>query len=243
MKNHIKISIPNPCSENWDEMQINGCGRFCASCEKTVVDFTKMDDMDFVAYFQNIKNVPCGKFTEKQLSIDIPFRSRPLLSFGGISKYVAASMIALAGLSGKVFGQQHTSIVQAPVKPNEAKKANSSTASNSTVIRGRVLDENNEGLPGASVSIPALNASIMADVDGNFEIIINNNDPKIVYYDLQVAYIGYGSKTHSINIFTHPDIVLIQFNEKELQYMGGAITTIQATNWMRFKWWVKNNLL
>jgi len=34
------IEIKNPCYENWDKMKPNHDGRFCLSCQKTVIDFT-----------------------------------------------------------------------------------------------------------------------------------------------------------------------------------------------------------
>ena len=42
MENKYKITIPEPCHENWDEMTPRENGRFCMSCSKTVVDFTSM---------------------------------------------------------------------------------------------------------------------------------------------------------------------------------------------------------
>lgn len=152
MKNVKKILIPNPCSENWDEMKINSCGRFCASCEKTVVDFTRMDDAEFVAYFQNNKHIPCGIITERQLSLNIPFRSKPLLRFTKINKYVAASMLAVAGLNGKMYGQSLTT-EQSPIDNKNVQKSSTIHIQDSLTISGVILDERNKGIPGASIKI------------------------------------------------------------------------------------------
>lgn len=40
MENNIRIE--NPCHENWNLMSRNQKGRFCDSCNKTVIDFSKM---------------------------------------------------------------------------------------------------------------------------------------------------------------------------------------------------------
>ena len=42
MERNFKITIPQPCHENWDQMTPKDNGRFCLSCSKTVVDFTSM---------------------------------------------------------------------------------------------------------------------------------------------------------------------------------------------------------
>lgn len=42
MKN--RISIQNPCPENWEEMQDAPEGKFCEKCSKCVVDLTEKTD-------------------------------------------------------------------------------------------------------------------------------------------------------------------------------------------------------
>jgi len=43
-------------------------GRFCGSCEKSVVDFTNMSDFSIVNYLENHKHEKvCGRFTKPQL--------------------------------------------------------------------------------------------------------------------------------------------------------------------------------
>jgi len=74
MEKNLKITIPEPCHENWDKMTPNENGRFCLSCTKTVVDFTSMLPDEIQHYFISNKNV-CGRFKSEQLSeinIQIP---------------------------------------------------------------------------------------------------------------------------------------------------------------------------
>ncbi len=67
MKN-MQLHIDSPCQENWAAMTPEGQGRFCASCSKTVVDFTAMSDREVMAYFQNRKGEVCGRFYNDQLN-------------------------------------------------------------------------------------------------------------------------------------------------------------------------------
>ena len=64
----IQYSIQNPCDESWNDMKPESIGRFCGSCEKTVVDFTSMSDFSIVNYLEKHKNEKvCGRFTQPQL--------------------------------------------------------------------------------------------------------------------------------------------------------------------------------
>lgn len=64
----IKYSIQNPCDESWNKMQPEATGRFCGSCEKSVIDFTGMSDFSIVNYLESHKNEKvCGRFTKPQL--------------------------------------------------------------------------------------------------------------------------------------------------------------------------------
>jgi hypothetical protein len=38
----LRISIPSPCSENWDEMESAGCNRFCGACSETIHDLAEL---------------------------------------------------------------------------------------------------------------------------------------------------------------------------------------------------------
>ncbi|WP_343587961.1 hypothetical protein [Flavobacterium sp.] len=78
MERKHKISIPEPCSEDWNKMMPNENGRFCMSCSKTVVDFTSMLPEEIQHYFiQNQNQKICGRFRKSQLetiTIQIPDR-------------------------------------------------------------------------------------------------------------------------------------------------------------------------
>lgn len=67
MKNY-KLRIPKPCHKDWEEMTANEKGKFCASCSKTVIDFTKNSTYEIKKYLiENINQRVCGHFHRKQL--------------------------------------------------------------------------------------------------------------------------------------------------------------------------------
>jgi hypothetical protein len=78
MERKLKITIPEPCHENWDKMTPKDNGRFCISCSKTVIDFTSMLPDEVQHFFiQNQNKKICGRFKNEQLEsliIQIPSR-------------------------------------------------------------------------------------------------------------------------------------------------------------------------
>ena len=67
MKKH-KITIPNPCHENWNKMTEDEKGRFCGVCNKTVIDFTQMSEQEVEAFFKKPAASLCGRFRKEQLA-------------------------------------------------------------------------------------------------------------------------------------------------------------------------------
>ncbi len=66
----MKISINEPCHENWDKMSANDQGAFCLSCQKNVVDFSKKTLSQIKEFFESKKDSSsvCGRFKEDQLT-------------------------------------------------------------------------------------------------------------------------------------------------------------------------------
>lgn len=64
-----QINVPKPCSQNWNSMLPNKDGRFCNSCSKTVVDFTKMEIPEIKNYLieNSGKEGVCGHFKFDQV--------------------------------------------------------------------------------------------------------------------------------------------------------------------------------
>lgn len=66
--NQAKIVLTNPCSENWDSMQVDPVGRFCQSCQKSVIDFSSKSDDEIKAFLKDKKGKKlCGRFYVHQV--------------------------------------------------------------------------------------------------------------------------------------------------------------------------------
>ena len=67
----FQLSIPSPCHEDWSKMSGVEKGRFCNSCQKTVVDFTHMSDREIATFFKKPAGSMCGRLHADQLDRDI----------------------------------------------------------------------------------------------------------------------------------------------------------------------------
>ena len=108
MSKYLSIHIPTSCHENWDNMTPLTQGRHCDSCEKTVVDFTGMSDIQLANFFAKKKENVCGRFYSNQLytAIAIPKKEIPWL------KYFFTITLPAFLFSQKGFGQNKNSIAE-----------------------------------------------------------------------------------------------------------------------------------
>src|SRR3954471_1426107 len=79
----ISLTIPGPCHEDWNKMTPCDKGKFCASCQKTVIDFTNMSDRQIAEHFKKQEGSVCGRFMGDQLNrdIDIPRKRIPWIKY------------------------------------------------------------------------------------------------------------------------------------------------------------------
>ncbi|MFT5823641.1 MAG: hypothetical protein ACI8ZM_004903, partial [Crocinitomix sp.] len=65
----MRVNIPSPCSENWNEMSTTQRGAFCQKCAVDVIDFSKKNAQEVKETLKaNIGKHMCGRFTTTQLA-------------------------------------------------------------------------------------------------------------------------------------------------------------------------------
>jgi hypothetical protein len=120
----IHLSIPKPCHENWDAMTQNEKGRFCASCQKTVIDFTNMNDRQLADFFKKPPTSLCGHFYQDQLErdIEIPRKRIPWIRYFFQISLPALLFSMKATAQGKVSSRGDTVVL--PLRSPETARKN-----------------------------------------------------------------------------------------------------------------------
>jgi len=107
MKQKIQISIPEPCHESWQNMTPVEKGRFCASCQKTVLDFTYLSDNEIINLVNKNDNL-CGRINVSQLNRNLIETKRTSNYFG----YFATSVLAFLGVGTSTIVAQEKPITE-----------------------------------------------------------------------------------------------------------------------------------
>ncbi|MBE7632759.1 hypothetical protein F7642_00155 [Tenacibaculum finnmarkense genomovar ulcerans] len=158
MKNQFSLEINTPCSEKFNEFKSTKLGGFCNSCNKEVIDFTKMTAQEISYYFNNntSKNT-CGQFNQKQLTT---YNEKPIRR----KKYGFLATLGLAVLSLFSFNTTQAQEGNTPIDKNNIDLNNQEK---DILVKGVVSDES-WPLPGTSVFLEGTDIGTETDFDGNF---------------------------------------------------------------------------
>lgn len=185
MTHKIKISIPEPCHENWLEMSPTEKGKFCSACQKNVIDFTKSSDSEILVTYNENENL-CGRFRISQLNQNmiIPKEKK------SIWMIVAASIIAFLGLGNQTAQAQGKIRVEQTDKKQQSNSINIKSTKNK--YSGILLDKYDNPLPGAAVMVKGSKTGIYTDIDGKFTVDAEKGDK------LKISAIGYENQEFTL---------------------------------------------
>lgn len=81
----MKVTLPNPCAEKYDNMSPTELGRMCKVCNTEVVDFTNWETKDIVDYIHKSNQKVCGRINTQRAPINGILRIKWF-------KYIAAAL-------------------------------------------------------------------------------------------------------------------------------------------------------
>ena len=264
MSKQLQLSVPIPCRENWDNMTKVEKGKFCASCQKQVIDFSTMSDREIATFFKkpilslSKDGSVCGRFMQHQLErpIEIPKKRIPWVKyfFQITIPFFLASLKASA--QGNVVIKTNKTVCIPSLKSHVeiepvakgiwgdtilANLKNSFTPKleecfigiagavsfriekKSTLLVGRVVNQNGEAIPFASVAIKGTKTMTACDSAGNFKLTCKNTKGRITLVSSSVGFIPVEKQIDLVkDSFT--DIILMQNNQVSGEVVVTAYT-------------------
>lgn len=197
MKPSFQLNIEHPCHEQWESFTPTATGGFCASCQKNVIDFSKMSESELVAFFRDRLNSSqnlCGRFREDQLrkSYNIEEWFPTLhVEHDQLQYEIPVKVISQKGRDKaiKLPLIKHMKMVRNMAAAILTFLCLEEGIGQTRVVSGQVIDaEGKEALPGVSITIKGTQRGTVTDSTGNYRISVSDNDT------LVFSFIGFEFK-------------------------------------------------
>ncbi len=215
MKNETYVQINKPCHEDWAQMTPEDQGRFCAHCNKSVIDFSLMTDNQILSHLNKSNTNLCGRFHSEQLL-------RPLIETQLEPKknwrYWLASISALFLLTNKSTAQLvkgNNDPINTSVTPKDSLRLTKGkvrmTIGGDMHLKGMVIDSVGKPLWGATISTKGLPYATTSDSSGRFTLRLHTPTDT---FTIVVAHVGHENKEVLIDR-NKPDEQMIVLREKK----------------------------
>ncbi len=265
MSKKIQLSIAEPCHENWENMSPVDKGKFCGFCQKQVVDFSTMSDRQVAEYFKKPSTGSvCGRFMNDQLDreIEIPKKRIPWVKYffqialpaflvsvkasaqtpkiGQVKKVITDTTRKSINNEFRTLGMVATNKCIKPIMGDTIIQPVKGEIAIKTIIKGKVVDENGQPVPFASIETGRIGVGIMADSNGVFELdkSLLANDKKLF-----VSSVGFESKEVIISkkdefsdeLYIQlagksmlPEVVVTGYGYTKGKVMMGSVTSVTS---------------
>lgn len=178
------IKIGYSCQQDWQAMSAVDSNKYCQSCNKIVIDFSRLSDEEILQYFEKQQGKKsCGYFNEQQLrSLNKRLASPSNTSF--LKPLILSTLISTSAC--------HT--------PKDAHKSCTTTLSHYELladisvegelqITGSIVDENHEPMIGANITLQQPLTGVSSDKNGQFKLSIPKSADSTSL--VSVEYTGY----------------------------------------------------
>jgi hypothetical protein len=235
----MKLTIPKPCSENWDAMQDITKGKFCNLCSKQVIDFTNFTDEQIIQYFEQ-QGETCGRLTQKQIdrinlllqkqSNDQPNLWR--IFAWALSASTITSITTLQEVKAENTVYQEVINKKTPLQIIDTTK---NTTSQSWIISGKVRAvSDSTDLLGVTVMIKGTSIGTITDLDGTYKLDISqfSNQSEVI---LVFSVIGFETQEHKITLQNITCDIALKAGDVFLGEM--VLGGIHSGNFFQRTWW------
>jgi hypothetical protein len=166
MKKVIKVSIPEPCHEDWSKMSQTEKGAFCQVCTKEVIDFTNVIDEDIVKHVLKNDNA-CGRFSKTQLDRNLTLERSSGQRLAPLAASLLLPLTMMAGATttskqGEIKSSNYTSLGIGSLH----KEANRIQIT----VTGTITDLYGEPMHKVRVEVKETGETTYTDKKGNYNI-------------------------------------------------------------------------
>ncbi len=222
----MTLSIPTPCTQRWADMTpVRTDCRYCAACERQIVDFSTKTDAEILAHLRSSGGKVCGRFRPEQLERPL-VAARSNLRRGGLTAAAASVAAVLAAQQPAASPVPPQRVEQQQPGAGERVFAEKKVEKDSVrTVSGKVVDDTTgEPLIGATVSVKGTTLGAVAQWDGIFHLQLPLNFILKGEIALNVSYFGYKSHTVALPVQVRREnlsILPIKMEEERGTTLGG----------------------
>ncbi len=205
MKKYFELSIHNPCNEQKESFTKTSNGSFCKSCQKEVIDFSKMSDVEIRDYFKNYDGQKtCGQFLPEQLKT---YQTNQQKLSSAQKIWTTGALGISASLLGatEIAAQETNTTIQ--VERLEIEKTSTIITQKTPKVKSvsGVVTAEGIPIPGVNVTLKNTNLNTITDFEGKytFPSLLKEGDELVFYHA------GYKIQNHIISVTNN--------NETQLQ--------------------------
>tara|TARA_B100000678_G_C18211044_1_gene503369 strand:- start:1382 stop:2122 length:741 start_codon:yes stop_codon:yes gene_type:complete len=235
---HFKISVDQPCSQKFNSFTPTKAGGFCQACQKEVVDFSNMSDVEIRNYFMNInkQKSTCGHFRTDQLKeYTIPHSPKTgpssFTTGAGLAGISLLSMLPVADSAAQPAAQPQE--VSVHLEDEETPRSPSTITPGDSLLSGIVTDaETGEPIPFANIILKDHTAGVSTDMDGKFRFPVRLNKGDI----LQVSFLAYERVEYTVTDELQVNIRMTSQTLTGLVVITGEVAVIEPYASKRSLW-------
>lgn len=235
------ISIPEPCTEAWNEMLPENDGRFCLSCQKKVIDFSAMSDNEILQALSMAGKGCCGRFETSQLGRVIKPQTQSSAPF--------LPTALLVTLLGATFPETGKAQQAANITVSATNALNMHVPGH---IEGRIIDAaTGNGVPRVTILRKGSSTGCISDETGYFSLNITEGGSNGTSV-FRISCIGYDEiefkpdpsyiSPYTISLNKSKNIlrevcVVTSVPHRPGGYLTGAVAYVSRTGMHRSSWW------
>lgn len=198
----MKIYIPKPCHEDWNQMTTSEKGRFCSSCQTQVINFTEMPVEEIKHFLEQETTSICGRFSSHQIELfNATYQELPSPSI--LRKWTMAAVLAgVATLPTFAQGSNFTHFHTLPDTSsyydnnNQGQTTDTIPVKDKVELRGQLINaEIGDAIIGALIRVKGTEIAVTTDIDGYFRLDIPKSKEMLT---LEIKSLGYLTLSHNI---------------------------------------------